>query len=203
MKQSLALVILSLFLICSFQSAYGQTKKIISYNLSLPLGNTSNFINRFSFRGGSFEVRQMLGDDYSVGILGGWHVLNKATYATYTENTFSISGKQFRTINSVPILLTAHRYFRKKGEVDEEIIRPYAGAGIGMQYVNKNMDLGNYTLSDKNWHFGVAPELGIIFPVSISYNHLSIVVSSRLHYAFKAADSPSFSYLNFNVGLQF
>jgi hypothetical protein len=51
-------------------------------------------------------------------------------------------------------------------------------------------------IDDDQWHFGVAPEVGVMTPVQFDFN---FVVSGRFHHAFKAGDF-SESYFSLNAG---
>ncbi|NJO68433.1 MAG: hypothetical protein HC830_03400 [Bacteroidetes bacterium] len=105
------MILLSMMLACSvsyLDKSYGQGHVKITYDVSAPLGNTMDFVGETSFRGFSFEAGMNLNDNFALGIKSGLHSfyesLNKDTY---TDNNVTIYGKQFRYINSIPILLTA------------------------------------------------------------------------------------------------
>ena len=196
------LLILSIFLLefIIIIEAFPQRlhlKKIITYNVTVPFANTRDFINKTSFRGGTFELREMMGDNsFSLGAAAGWHVFNEVEYSTFNEGNISITGKQYRTINSFPLLLTYHKY---NGE-DEEKLRTYYGGGLGMQRILTSLELGPFSSLNKQWHFALAPEAGLIYPISYRY---SLLGSLKFNYAFKKSANPNTAYLSINAGILF
>ncbi|MCD4735620.1 MAG: hypothetical protein K8R53_06220, partial [Bacteroidales bacterium] len=97
-----------------------------------------------------------------------------------------------RYINSYPFLVTAHYYL---GDYDAS--RAFLGAGVGAYRIIQRTNVGIYGIEDKNWHFGISPEAGIILPVSFE---TSLFVSLKYNHAFKAKDTIDFSYFSLHVG---
>jgi opacity protein-like surface antigen len=179
-------------------SSFGQGMFGISYDIGIPMGGTSDYIGAASFRGFGIEGRGFITDNLSYGGSFNW--------ATFYEefgpeewnvegDTRTAYGKQYRYINSFPLMATMHYYF---GEWDAT--RLYAGAGIGAQKIDQRTDVGIYTIDDKKWRFGVAPEVGVLIPVNFNS---SINVSAKYQYAVKAGDSDAVSYLSFKIGFAF
>jgi len=61
-------------------------------------------------------------------------------------------------------------------------------------------EMGLWMTEQKNWHFGLAPEIGVLIPVGFSSN---INVSVKWNYAFKADDSINYNWFGFNIGYAF
>ena len=99
----------------------------INYSISVPLGETADFVSNTSFRGVSFEFGRFINDDLSVGFLISWAVFNeslpKDTYEL--ENNLRLTGKKYNYINAFP-LMAAGRYHFMPGAA----FRPYAGVRI-------------------------------------------------------------------------
>ena len=55
-------------------SAMAQSMFSITYDMSLPMGETSDYVGQFSARGFGFEGRSFLSDNTAIGGSFGWHV---------------------------------------------------------------------------------------------------------------------------------
>ena len=113
---------------------------------------------------------------------------------TYTEETASISGVQYRHTDAFPILAAAR--WLKQGKK----AMPYFGAGIGVLYVNRWTDFGLYRISNDTWQFCLRPEGGLLFGLN---DQISAMVGVKYNAAFKTDDLDGQSYLSLNVGLVF
>jgi hypothetical protein len=83
-------------------------------------------------------------------------------------------------------------------------IRPYLGVGVGTYYVVERFELGINMFESNNWHFGVVPEVGVLFPT----DYVSILTSLKYNQAFEAGKSingeaKSYSYWGINIGFLF
>lgn len=170
----------------------------ISYDIGIPMGGTSDFIGQPSFRGFGLEGRVFLFDYLSYGGSFNWTVFYEETEPQewpLEDGSGTAYGKQYRYINSFPLMATLHYYF---GEW--KTTRLYMGTGIGAQKINQRTDFGLYTDNEKDWRFGLAPEVGLLIPVS--YNS-SLNISAKYQYAVKTGKTDAVSYLSFKVGLAF
>jgi len=166
----------------------------ISWTVSVPTGNTKAFTPDPSYRGITFDFRQMRGAHRSYGIQIAWTVFDEKTSKTtqLLERDGAVHGTQFRTTNAFPLLVTAHFYAGKNS------VRPYAGAGIGAYAIKKRLELGTFTENQTKWHFGGYPEVGLIFPLG---RDLRGFVSAKYNYAVKTASAPAESWFAFNLGI--
>ena len=192
-KYILSLAFLSLASIPSFAQGIFS----ISYDIGLPIGGTSDYISKTSLRGFGVEGRWFATDNLSYGGSFSWAVFYEEFDAQEWEvdDTRTVYGRQFRYINSYPLMATLHYYF---GEWDAT--RMYAGAGIGAQKIDERTEFGIYTINKNKWRFGFAPEVGVLIPVNYSS---SINLSAKYQYAVKAGDHDPVSYLSFKIGLAF
>ena len=193
MKKSI--YIITLLLISNY--AFSQGMFSISYDISLPIGTTSDFIGATSFRGFGVEGRGFITDNLSYGGSFNWAVFYEefGPQEWEVDETGTAYGKQYRYVNSFPLMATLHYYF---GEWDET--RLYAGAGIGAQKIDQRTDFGLYTDNDNSWRFGFAPEVGVLIPINFNSN---INLSAKYQYAVKSGDSDAVSYINFKIGFAF
>jgi opacity protein-like surface antigen len=185
------------FIFISF-SSFGQGMFAVTYDIGLPIGNTSDFISKTSFRGFGIEARGFIMDNLSYGGSFNWAVLYEEFPAQEWKlegDTRTAYGRQFRYINTYPIMATMHYYF---GEWDET--RFYVGAGIGPQKIDQRTEVGIYSFDSNKWRFGFAPEVGVLIPVNFN---TSINLSVRYQNALKAGDAESVSYLNFKIGFAY
>ena len=167
----------------------------INYSISVPLGETADFISNTSFRGVSFEFGRFINDDLSVGFLISWAVFNESfPEDTYEFENLRLTGKKYHYINAFP-LMAAGRYYFMPGSA----FRPYAGAGIGAYIINKSTDMGLYRDQNKNWHFGIYPEGGILIQMG---NEAFFNLGARYNHAFKSGGD-SHSWLGLQAGVTF
>lgn len=169
------------------QGMYG-----VNYSLAVPLGQTEDFISNISWQGFGFDWKYMLTERFSSGISAGWKVFYDEKEGSFTSNTQTITGRQYRYINAIPVYLTFDFY-----KNEEEKIRPYGGFGLGTIWVERRTDMGIYTGSDNNWHFGIAPEIGLMVPLGL---RTSIYASLNYNVALKAKESITYSFIDFHLG---
>ncbi|UCG89197.1 MAG: outer membrane beta-barrel protein [Gemmatimonadota bacterium] len=165
----------------------------VEYMVSSSTGDTRDFVKDFSFRNFAVEGRNMVKDNVSVGLYLGWNVFAEKTDSLIEFNeATTVSGVQFRYVNAFPIMATAHYYFgQRRG------IRPYVGTGLGTYYAENRLEIGTVAFQDKNWHLGVAPEVGVVIP--ISWNARAIL-NARYNYGLKSGGT-KLSYFTFGVGI--
>ncbi|MCL7926533.1 MAG: porin family protein [marine benthic group bacterium] len=176
----------------------------ITYNMSatasLPGSSDSDvtFVDDFSFRGIGLEARYVpnRGGNLSYGFSGSWNVLNEKTDEVVNLPGAAIGGTQLRYFNSVPLLVNAHYYFGSRGG-----IRPYAGINAGTYWIERRVDIGISSIKDDNWHFGWAPELGVIVP--LGRPEVALIANARYNWAFSAGGSGDQKYWGFNVGFMY
>ena len=186
------LTILVALLISS--AGYSQSLYSMNYTMSLGVGDQGDYISSASFRGLTFDGRGFISDQFSMGGLFTWSTFyEKLGGATVSEQTLTLTGTQYRYINAFPILLTAHYYTSD----DPYSTRAYLGGGIGAYKINKRTNIGTYSFEDRYWHFGIAPEVGVLIPISMD---TQFNISLKYHYVFKAKNTIDYSWFGLNVG---
>lgn len=188
--------LIGLFLIIE-TGAFAQGMFGISYDIGIPMGGTSDYVSKTSFRGFGIEGRGFITDYLSYGGSFNWAVFyDEVGPELFTgEDNATVYGKQFRYINSYPIMGTMHYYF---GEWDET--RFYAGGGIGAHSINQRTDVGLYSIKNNYWTFGLAPEIGVLIP--INYNS-AFNLAVKYQYGVKTSKGDAFSSLTFKIGFAF
>jgi opacity protein-like surface antigen len=164
------------------------------YSPSMPLGTTSQYIDRTSLRGVSAEAGHFLGDRMSIGLAGSWNVYYKdaGSSTRNIDNTVTVSGREYRYINAFPLMAKFNYYLG-----DQDGFSPFVGIGGGALYVNQESQIGGVTLQNKGWQAGIFPEAGLRFALP----RISINLGVRYHHGFETGKFAQLSYLSANVGL--
>ena len=175
----------------------------LNYQMSLPLKQVKDFTDKASFRGFDIEYHHFLGEQFSIGASVGWDVYyrdkNNATgnfHFNGNDNTYTITGNQYRYINFVPMLAVGRYYFTDKSSA----VRPYIGLGVGSSWAEKRLEVGQFSSTISRWQFAMAPEVGMYIPVA---DQFAFNVGARYYYATKAAHGrvPEIQQVSFNVGI--
>jgi hypothetical protein len=201
MKTIRILMILLALVVLTGGLGHAQFKNLtsLSYNVSLPIGTTADFISPVQWRGVTFEARRFVDRQLSVGFLAGWQTFADKTTDPIEITNGTISGTQVRIMNNFSLMVTGDYYFNK----DAREIRPYAGLGVGMNYIDQRWDLGIYSFNTYNWHFSLAPEIGALIPLG----DVDGIIGATYMYSFDSgqtawgADDNTQQYLVFKIGL--
>ena len=169
----------------------------ITWQMAQPLQNTHDFTSPYSFRGMGIEWR-WVHRSTSFGINAAWNVMNQNVVGTGSFQSADITGKQFRYINAFPIMASLHVYLGPEGGA-----RGFLGANIGTYYIERQVDVGIFQITDNNWHFGLAPELGFAVPMRGGLGNTAFFATARYNYGFAAGDAPYQSWLSVHVGFAY
>jgi len=177
----------------------------MSASSSLPGGSGSDvaFVQDFSFRGVGIEARYLprSGSKYSFGFSGSWNALNETSEFGTDRNTImlpnaEITGTQLRYFNAAPVLANAAYYFGKPGD-----IRPYVSLNAGVYYIERQVDIGVTSVAAEDWHFGWAPEAGLVIP--FGNPSLALLAEVRYNWAFSAGGTGDQRYWSLNLGVAY
>ena len=161
-----------------------------SYSMSMPLSNTKDFNEGFSFRGVPTEGRKIINDNVSAGLSLGWHVMSDVQAGTLELDNAALTGTFYTYTNSFPLFANAHYYLGEPGG-----IRPFLGANVGTAIYEQRAEVGQVAFTEDKWRFAVAPEAGVVIPLGW---YVRGFLSARYHYM---TGSPTQQYLSFNVGI--
>lgn len=168
----------------------------MQYSVGFGTGDMGEFIEKTSWRGISFEFRNFVSPNVGLGIESGMNTFyENKDYDTYTDGTISLSGVQYRYINTVPILAAADYYFQPDAQIN-----PFFGLGIGTIYNRRDLDMGLYTVEDEAWQFALRPELGVLVNVS---EGLDLMLGAKYYAGFKSGDMEAQNYFTINLGFNF
>jgi outer membrane protein W len=178
---------------------WGDSYSAITYNMALPLSDTKDFTNAYSWRGMGMEFRKFSKPNLSYGLSLGWNVLHEEVNGTgqilqgNSNLGGAATGNQDRTINAFPLMIGFQFYGGEEGGT-----RPYFGISGPGFYFEQRLDVGVFSFQDNGWNWGVAPEIGFLMPVGSSDSNLLLNV--RYNYAFEGYDRGPYSYVGINVG---
>ncbi len=175
-----------------------QSTTTLTYSVGFPTGNLKEFIGKTSFRGINFDYQKMVQDNIGVGVSVGWNVFyQEMGNGTYTVDNVSLSGKQWRYSNHIPIMMSS-TFQLKPGDS----MNPYVGLGAGVTYTLRNTDMNLYTIEQDAWNFTLQPALGVLIEAS---DVTRVNVSARYNYGFKAGNElkSAQSYFSLNLGFTF
>jgi hypothetical protein len=161
MKTLHTIAIAALFLACTHVPTHAQNWfGMATWNISIPDGDTKDFVDETSLRGFGLEFRKQVRPATTFGIMGSWEVFHERTNETIDFGFGSVTGSQDRYINSFPIMLGLHRYFGSEGG-----IRPYIGINGGGFVLIQTLRLGLSEIEEDSWEWGIMPEVGFIKPI--------------------------------------
>lgn len=192
------IIVLSIFCFLFFANkGYSQQSYIsASYSMGFGTGDLGDYISKASFRGTMLEFRGYVNNNISAGVDVGWNLFyERKDYDSYTQDTRTLSGVQYRYNNQVPLFVAAD-YMLKPGEK----FNPYVGFGLGTMYSGRDTDMGTFRMDEDAWHFAIKPEVGAL----IEFNRATDVkISAKYITGFKAGDLPTQSYFSLNFGFVF
>ena len=188
---------LAILLISAVTMLQAQSNTYMTYSMGFGMGDLGNFISKTSFRGAAIDYRKLVQPNVGVGFNLGWNVFYEdKAFDTYTSGTESLSGRQFRYSNHIPMLLNAD-YYLNPGEK----VSPFIGLGTGVMYSRRNTDMNLYTVQEEAWNFTLCPEIGVQFNSNISS---ATTIMLKYYYGLKAGElDEAQSYLALNVGIVF
>jgi len=168
---------------------------VLTYDVSFPLGDVKDFVDKTSWRGFGLEGRWLVNPNLSVGLSWHWNTFDMTSSELLEIENGHVSGNQFRIFYATPLMATAFWYPRSPLDNPEFI--PYIGLGAGTIWTKERLEIGIVALEDSGWHFGLSPEAGFMFPVGYYTN---LIISGKYNYAFEAGDSPSYQWWSLSFG---
>jgi opacity protein-like surface antigen len=164
----------------------------LNYSPSIPLGETSDYTSEMTWRGFGFGYGKFINQNIAIGIDLSWSVYDEQfENETLIYNNLTITGLQNRYINTVPLHLTVQYYI---GESDLKFL---VGAGIGTSWTEKITEMGIYSLTNSEWQFSMAPEIGVVYSLT---DKIQPFFKLKYFYSTKNKDFESVSHLNFVIG---
>ena len=165
----------------------------VSYQFSIPIGETFNYTSPVSWRGIGLDVATFVRRDLAVGLAFGWNVFHENVTSTINIRGTDITGNQDRTLNIWPTLVNV-RWFPKISSNRD--IQPFIGANVGGYIIERYFAVGLTSSTETHYHFGLAPEIGVFFQNPVG----AVLLSARYNMAFAAGGVPFQQFLTINLG---
>jgi hypothetical protein len=199
--------IIALLVFISFTSFAQELLTNVTWNIGIPVSKMNQYTTDVTYRGFTISGRRFLDKYNSVGFMTGWNIFDEKSYdpidlAGGENGSGTVSGTQVRSINSFPLLVGIHHHYGKK-----EDMRVFVGLNAGMYYILQRLDMGVYRIDNDNWHFGMAPEAGIIIP--FDGENTGFYLGARYNYAFDSgtalggSENNFYSFYELNIGFAF
>ena len=177
----------------------------LTWNIGIPVSKMNQYTTDVSYRGFTIAGRRFIDKENSVGLMLGWNIFDEKNYdpinVQQENGSGTISGTQVRSINSFPLLVGLQHFFGNKKDM-----RTFVGINTGVYYILQRLDMGVYRIDNDNWHFGLAPEAGLIIPLD---GDASLDLGARYNYAFDSgtalggAENNFYSFWEINIGFAF
>lgn len=191
MKKIFLVIVFAAFGLYSF--AQETSVWSFTYDMSIPMGKTKDFIEKTSFRGIALEGRQFIDNNFSLGGSVGWNVFYEKKDKITTElDNITLTGTHYRYLNTIPIYVNA-AYYLNEGSY----IRPYLAANVGLIVTEYRNDIGLYTIEETPAKFGFAPELGIFIETE---GGTGLTLNLKYNIGTETTDTEAYSSLGINVG---
>jgi hypothetical protein len=167
-------------------SVIGQQMIGMSYNMGFPQGDMKQQVENGSYVGFGIEGRQFMQSDISFGVSFNWNKFKSERSAG------ALNSNEERKIDTFPILLNLDYYL-----FDEETqVRPYFGLNGGTYFINNRAATSTGLVQQKSWHFGVAPEIGLLVHM---FSDLDMMFMVRYNYAVKSGGSYDYEYWTIHI----
>ena len=192
------ILLTGLFAILFSISTFGQGGGVwnFDWNMGFPIGDLKDFTDQPSFRGFSINGQGFVTDNIAVGGILGWNVFyENLGFVEEDYGTAKVYGYKRRYVNAMPLLVTGQYYFTQSG------IQPYIGVGVGTYYIESRDFTGIYYLQGKDWHFGLAPEAGLIMP--FGSGDAGLHIGFKYNMAAKTKNEPGYQWFGVNVGISY
>jgi len=172
---------------------------VSSYLISIPMGNTRQFIGDPSWLGLSWEGLWPYRGNMVVGAQLGVHDFYDTTDGTVNFDWGAATGHQFRDLTLASVLGTARWY--GSGTIGRGM---YGGLGAGFLYSHQSYQLGVIPQIDRSaLHLAISPEAGFGVPI---FDGVDAVLSVKYTLPtwggnYLDGGSKSFQFLTVGLGL--
>lgn len=186
-----------LFVMITAGTAIAQNSMFsLNYAVSIPTGNTSDFIDQASGRGFTAEFHKFIKRNIAIGgEVGHFTLYKRELNKVYSEGSASLSGVQYRYQQSYPIMVSGTYFATTEGSV-----KPYGSIGLGTIAHNRKIDMGIFSSEETYWQFAIRPELGVFIEPNESF---AFKIGAKYYQSIAGAGFSSQSNIGLNVGFVF
>ena len=166
----------------------------LSYQFSIPIGETYNYIPQVSWRGIGLDIGDLRpgGPRGRAWRSGGTSSREHHLDAPPTRER-DVTGNQDRALNFWPTLVNVRWFPKISSNRDTQ---PYIGLNVGGYITERYLAIGLTAAQATHYHFGLAPEIGVFFQNPMG----AVFVNARYNMAFSAGGVPFQQFLSFNLG---
>jgi len=136
----------------------GSVAGIGTWATGLALGKSYEFTPEYGFIGFNGELMYYVRSDVSIGLSSGYQLFLGQERSTIELGDAALNAYQFRYLDTVPIFAVGRYYVELIPELSF-----FPALGVGTVYTNREVLAGIVSVYDDAWHFGVAPQVGLLF----------------------------------------
>lgn len=156
-------IILSLIVLASFGTAFSQSILSFGYEPASPIGDMTQFVDKFSLRGLSAALNVHVTKKITVGFTTQWTgFFDDPPRHSEDFTGGAITAGAWKEFYIWNLFANAKYFFVEKGAVI-----PYAGLSVGTAYTDQRLKVGTYEVNDHKWRFTMAPEVGMLLPMGM------------------------------------
>lgn len=151
-----------------------------NYNINFPASTDfKDLVNKPAYKGFTAGFAYPIMDQLRVGLSFGYNDY----YQKYSRQVYSngpgsdISAVLSNSIQQMPLLATVDYTILKEG-----FVRPYAGVGIGLNFISFDQYLGEFDNPVNFTKLGARGELGVLIPLS-NYSATALRIGGSYNYA--------------------
>lgn len=173
-----------------------------NYTMAAPSGDSRDFADNYSWLGFTLEGDWFMKQNLSTGFILGWQEIHKEQNGdSFAFDNGTATGRTYRHLMAVPLLARARYWGGSPGKA----FHPFAGIGVGTYWMKQTVDFGIYTADVDHWHFGLAPEVGVLMA---SHSGVAWTLNARYNYPFASGEylngnKASWSYWGIGVGVAY
>jgi len=173
-----------------------------NYTMAAPSGDSKDFANNYSWLGFTLEGDWFLKQKLSAGFVGGWQEIHKEQSGdSFQFDNGTATGRSYRHLMSIPLLARVRYWGGSPGQT----FHPFVGLATGTYWMKQTVDFGIYSADVDHWHFGLAPEVGVLVA---SHSGVAWTLNARYNYPFAAGDylngnTASWSYIGIGIGIAY
>ena len=191
-------LILGLFLFGVGTAFSQESMWSFNYTPASPIGDLQEYTNATSLRGWAIDGRRFMTDNVSLGGYIGYNgFFEERPRQLYDIDNTTINAITYRYLYVVPVLINSHYY------IGEGWIRPYAGLGLGIYYVEQELQFNTFRIQEKNWRFGLAPEVGVLIPFGVGATTGVMLGAKFNQVSYNVQGIDNLNYINYNLGIGF
>jgi len=150
----------------------------VNYNVGLPTAGSKDYVTKPSFRGFTGSLDYAITSQLRVGLGIGFNdYYQKYPRQVYNGSDGAISAVLSNSIQQTPLIAHINYTITKTG-----FIRPYVGAGAGVNFISFDQYLGEFDNPSTKAKAIVQGEAGVFIPVS-RYSSTAVKIGGTYNFA--------------------